>query len=46
MPGEPFFADEKPGHSALRLNISHAEPAEAERGLAILATLIRTAREP
>ena len=46
MPGEPFFADEKPGHSALRLNFSHAEPADAERGLAILATLIRTAREP
>ena len=46
MPGEPFFADEKPGHSALRLNFSHAEPADAERGLAILATLIRPAREP
>jgi len=40
MPGEPFFAQEQGARSALRLNFSHADEAQAERGLAILAELL------
>lgn len=43
MPGEPFFADSVGGCGALRLNFSHATPAQAERGLATLAAIVRSA---
>jgi len=39
MPGEAF--ETAPGPSALRLNFSHAEEAAAERGLAVLGSLLR-----
>lgn len=39
MPGEEFYAG-APELGTMRLNFSHAEPAEAERGLAILAGLL------
>ena len=41
MPGEPFYPDARPAAGALRLNFSHASPQDAERGLAILADLLR-----
>lgn len=41
MPGEPFMPIETSGVGQLRLNFSHASEAQAERGLAVLATLIR-----
>jgi len=41
MPGEPFMPMETQGIGQLRLNFSHASEAQAERGLAALATLIR-----
>jgi 2-aminoadipate transaminase len=41
MPGEPFMPIETQGIGQLRLNFSHASEAQAERGLAALATLIR-----
>lgn len=41
MPGEPFFADAASGHPALRLNFSHASDEDAQRGLAVLAELVR-----
>lgn len=41
MPGEHFHPDMENGHGTLRLNFSHASAAEAERGLAILAELLR-----
>ena len=37
MPGAPFFPCPEHGIGTLRLNFSHANPREAERGLAILA---------
>lgn len=41
MPGEPFFhSKEHTGNSYLRLNFSHAEPAEMQSGLQILASLL------
>jgi len=40
MPGEPFFPDAPQCCGALRLNFSHADEAQAERGLAILAGLL------
>lgn len=40
MPGEDFYADE-PEPGTMRLNFSHAAPDEAERGLALLAALVR-----
>jgi 2-aminoadipate transaminase len=43
MPGEPFFADEGGGRGCLRLNFSHASPADAARGLATLAGVLREA---
>lgn len=43
MPGEAFFPPGVPTRSTLRLNFSHANEGEAERGLAILAELLRTA---
>jgi 2-aminoadipate transaminase len=41
MPGEPFMPIETQGIGQLRLNFSHAREAQAERGLAALARLIR-----
>jgi DNA-binding transcriptional MocR family regulator len=40
MPGEEFFPNE-PELGMLRLNFSHAEAEDAERGLATLAALLR-----
>ncbi|MDQ7988895.1 MAG: PLP-dependent aminotransferase family protein [Candidatus Dactylopiibacterium sp.] len=41
MPGEAFFVEGADGHRFLRLNYSHATPAQMERGLALLAACIR-----
>ena len=41
MPGAPFYADTAPRQSTLRLNFSHASGPEADRGLKILADLVR-----
>jgi DNA-binding transcriptional MocR family regulator len=41
MPGEPFYAENKGARGTLRLNFSHASEEQSERGLAILAELIR-----
>lgn len=43
MPGEPFFADPAPPRGMLRLNFSHADPATADHGLAVLAAVVRDA---
>ncbi len=43
MPGEPFYAGTTAGCGQLRLNFSHAAPEDAERGLAALAAVVRTA---
>lgn len=40
MPGEPFYADNRSNSNQLRLNFSHADYADADRGLATLASLI------
>jgi len=40
MPGEEFYPGE-PELGTVRLNFSHAEPADADRGLATLAQLLR-----
>ncbi len=45
MPGEAFFAGVNIQHGAfMRLNFSHATPEQLERGLAILAEVIREQR--
>jgi len=41
MPGEPFFPEAPRDANAMRLNFSHADPADADRGLAILADILR-----
>jgi 2-aminoadipate transaminase len=41
MPGEPFYPDLPVSCGALRLNFSHASEEQVERGLAILAGLLR-----
>ncbi len=41
MPGEPFFPESPKSRGALRLNFSHADEAQTERGLATLAELLR-----
>lgn len=41
MPGELFYAGKTPAHGTLRLNFSHADEASIERGLALLADLLR-----
>jgi DNA-binding transcriptional MocR family regulator len=41
MPGTPFFPEAGAGTTSLRLNFSHASAADADRGLAVLADLIR-----
>jgi DNA-binding transcriptional MocR family regulator len=43
MPGEFFFPDRVEASGTLRLNFSHATEAEVERGLGILAELVRSA---
>src|SRR5216684_3625686 len=40
MPGEPFYSDLRESCGALRLNFSHADEEQAERGLAILASIL------
>ncbi len=44
MPGAPFYAQPGAGARGLRLNFSHANAEQADRGLAILADLIRSRR--
>lgn len=44
MPGEEFWPD-RPDLGTIRLNFSHADPADADRGLEALATLLRTSPE-
>lgn len=41
MPGEPFYPDLPESCGALRLNFSHANEEQIERGLSILAELLR-----
>lgn len=41
MPGEPFYPAPTTGNATLRLNFSHANAADAERGLVKLAQLIQ-----
>lgn len=41
MPGELFFAGEVPAHGTMRLNFSHADEDGIERGLGVLAELVR-----
>jgi len=43
MPGENFFPHPEDGVGTMRLNFSHANAVEAERGLGILASLITSA---
>jgi DNA-binding transcriptional MocR family regulator len=43
MPGELFYPHSPQGRGVLRLNFSHADADQAERGLAILAELLDTA---
>lgn len=40
MPGEPFYPDLANNRGTLRLNFSHANEEQAERGLAILGSLL------
>ena len=46
MPGESFFHQPADGFGTLRLNFSHAGASEAERGLAVLADLMKAAAVP
>lgn len=41
MPGEPFYPDQPKSCGALRLNFSHANEEQIERGLSTLAELVR-----
>lgn len=43
MPGESFFPDPADGIGTMRLNFSHANALDAERGLATLARLVTSA---
>jgi DNA-binding transcriptional MocR family regulator len=43
MPGEPFHPEDPDATGTLRLNFSHAEPAQVDRGLRELARLLRVA---
>jgi len=43
MPGEPFFPSMPEACGALRLNFSHANAQQVERGLAVLGELLRAA---
>ncbi|MDG4551627.1 MAG: PLP-dependent aminotransferase family protein [Candidatus Contendobacter sp.] len=47
MPGEAFFASASAQHGAfMRLNFSHATPEQLERGMAVLAEVIREQHSP
>lgn len=46
MPGEAFFTEASAGRPYLRLNYSHATPAQMDRGLALLAACIADERIP
>lgn len=41
MPGDPFFPSAESRYPALRLNFSHAAPEHIERGIAVLAEVLR-----
>jgi 2-aminoadipate transaminase len=41
MPGEPFYPEPRESCGALRLNFSHADGDQVDRGLSILAGLVR-----
>jgi len=41
MPGDPFYSDGRQNSKQIRLNFSHADYEQADRGLAVLAKLIR-----
>ena len=41
MPGEAFFVEDPAPHGFMRLNFSHASADEVDKGLGILASLIR-----
>ena len=41
MPGEPFMPTPTQGTGQLRLNFSHANQEQTERGLAVLAELVQ-----
>jgi len=41
MPGEPFFADDDRPRGRLRLNFSHTDCGAIDRGIAILARVVR-----
>lgn len=43
MPGEPFYPSHVEASGTLRLNFSHASTEDAERGLKILAAIVRSA---
>jgi 2-aminoadipate transaminase len=43
MPGEPFHPEMPEGCGALRLNFSHADATQTDRGLATLAQLLAEA---
>lgn len=45
MPGEPFYPDDSDNCGRLRLNFSHADEEQTDRGLAILAALLATSVE-
>ncbi len=45
MPGEPFYPKGLQAVPGLRLNFSHASPEAADKGLQILASIIRAACE-
>jgi 2-aminoadipate transaminase len=44
MPGEAFYASDKPAPGSMRLNFSHASSEQIHHGLRTLAELVRTAR--
>lgn len=46
MPGEPFYPERPRRCGALRLNFSHADEEQAERGLATLAELLQMSPAP
>ena len=43
MPGEPFFAEEVAASSRLRLSFGNAAPESFDRGLSVLAGIVREA---
>lgn len=43
MPGEPFFAEDVAASSRLRLSFGNAAPESFDRGLSVLASLVREA---